>query len=66
MSPRLKKYFNKKIDQLVFWLLIKMLRRWVNHHMDQWEKWKFDTNHREVYVTISYVDQYPESFDRIK
>ena len=66
MSPRLKKYFNKKIDQLVFWLLIKMLRRWANHHMDQWEKWKFDTKYREVYVTISYVDQYPESFDRIK
>jgi hypothetical protein len=33
--------------------------------MDQWEKFKFDTEHGPIYVTIAMENPYPDSFDRV-
>jgi hypothetical protein len=38
---------------------------WQDRHMDQWEKFKFETEHGPIFVTISMEDQYPDSFDLV-
>lgn len=38
---------------------------WSSNHMDQWEKFKFNTDYGPIYITISMKDQYPDSFDLV-
>lgn len=57
---------NKYIERIVWWLMIKLVKMWSRRYMDQWEKVKFNTSYGDIYLTISYQDQYPESFDEIK
>jgi len=44
--------------------LVKSCIEWVNH-MDQWEKFKFNTEFGTVYVSIMLETEYPDSFDLI-
>ena len=59
------KFMKDLPERLTWWLMIKLTKRWVDHHMDQWEKVKFDTRYGQVYVTISLQDPHPDSFDKI-
>jgi len=59
------KFMKDLPERLTWWLMIKLTKRWAEHHMDQWEKVKFDTRYGQVYVTISLQDPYPDSFDKI-
>lgn len=34
-------------------------------HLDQWDKFKFETEYGLVYVSIGRQDPYPDSFDLI-
>lgn len=52
------------IERLTWWLMIKLTKRWAEHHMDQWEKVKFDTSYGTIYLTISRQDPHPDSFDQ--
>jgi hypothetical protein len=36
-----------------FVLLAKLLKRYAETQMDQWELWSFDTETSKIYVTIS-------------
>jgi len=48
------------------WLaLVTATSTWVNDHMDQWEKFKFDTRHGPIFVTISYASDHPNDFDLV-
>ena len=44
--------------------LVAAARVWANH-MDQWDKFKFQTDHGPVYVTIGRSDPWPDSFDQV-
>jgi hypothetical protein len=44
--------------------LVKSCIEWANH-MDQWEKFKFNTEFGTVYVSIMLETEYPDSFDLI-
>jgi hypothetical protein len=54
------------IEQVVWWLMIKLVKLWSTRYLDQWEKVKFGTKYGVIYLTISREDQYPESFDNNK
>lgn len=45
--------------------LVSNCYRWATNYMDQWEKFKFDTEHGPIYVTIRTEEEYPDSFDRV-
>lgn len=45
--------------------LVANCHRWASQHMDQWEKFKFNTRYGTVYVTISRRDQYPDDFGEV-
>ncbi len=45
------------------WLaLVRAAKAWADTHMDQWEKFKFETEYGSIYVTISMADPHPDSF----
>jgi hypothetical protein len=48
-----------------FRTLVQAANVWVSKHMDQWEKFKFQTDYGPIYVTISMADPYPDSFDLV-
>lgn len=33
--------------------MVELLKRYVEHDMDQWELWKFDTKRSTVFVNVS-------------
>ena len=45
--------------------LVLSCHRWASDYMDQWDKFKFDTRHGPVFVTISRQDQYPDDFGKV-
>lgn len=45
--------------------LVASCHRWAWEHMDQWEKFKFETQYGTIYVTISRQDQYPDDFEEV-
>ena len=45
--------------------LVSNCHRWASGHMDQWEKFKFDTRYGVVFVTISRADPYPDDFGKV-
>lgn len=45
--------------------LVKAARRWASTHMDQWEKFKFDTPYGVVYVRIARETLYPDDYMKI-
>lgn len=47
--------WNRLVESVVAW----------SQRMDQWEKFKFETEYGPVYVTISMRDEYPDSFDTV-
>lgn len=61
----MKKKINRFVENLVFKMMIGIVRYWANTHMGQWEKVKFDSSYGKVFLTVSRHDQYPESFDEI-
>ena len=44
--------------------LVRSAVEWARR-MDQWEKFKFDTEFGMVYVSIALETEYPDSFDLI-
>jgi len=61
MIPRGR--FERWIEIISYQLMMYFVRRWTNY-MDQWEKFTVkDAYGNTVYVTFSYYDQYPDSFD---
>ena len=50
---------------LSFYFLVLAVDYWVSKYMDQWEKFKFDTEYGPIYVTISRHDEYPDAFDLV-
>jgi hypothetical protein len=63
---KLKRKIQRAIEKVYWSILVWSLKSWTNKYMDQWEKIKFDTEYGTIYVTISRMDQYPDSFDLIK
>jgi hypothetical protein len=61
----MKKKINRFTEDMVFKMMIGIVRYWTNNHMDQWEKVKFDTSYGKVFLTISRHDHHPDSFDEI-
>lgn len=49
----------------VAWLAFVAAAKAFAHHLDQFEKIKFETSHGMVYVSISRADPYPDSFSEI-
>lgn len=45
----------KKLTEKEFTQMIKLLHRYVNTEMDQWELWFFDTNISRIYIDISMI-----------
>lgn len=43
----------EKMSEKEFVQMIKLLKKYSETEMDQFELWKFDTNFSKVYVTIS-------------
>lgn len=39
---------------------------WSENYMDQWEKFKFQTQHGTVYVAIVMQTPWPDDFEEIK
>lgn len=47
----------------IAWIrLVHAARDWANH-MDQWERFKFDTDYGPVYVSVDRSVPYSDSFD---
>ena len=44
--------------------LVRSAVEWARR-MDQWEKFKFDTEFGMVYVSIALETEYPDSFDLV-
>ena len=51
----------KSEEDEAFIALVAAARRWANH-MDQWDKFKFNTEYGMVYVTIGRSDLWPDDF----
>jgi hypothetical protein len=52
------------IEEIAYWLMMKLIQWWVDHHMDQFEKFTLvDRQDNVVYVSFSYRDDYPEAFN---
>lgn len=51
-------------EDLAWNTLIRAAIQWAQH-LDQWDKFQFDTKFGPVYVSISRETQYPESYDRV-
>lgn len=45
--------------------MVDAVRVWVENHMDQWEKFKFESSHGTIYVTVSMQDPHPDSFEEV-
>lgn len=46
--------------------LVAAAHEWATKHMDQWEKFKFETPHGWIYVSITMTTNYPDSFDKVE
>ena len=44
--------------------LVTAAKTWARH-LDQWDKFKFQTPHGPVYVTVSREDYYPDTFEEV-
>lgn len=44
--------------------LVAAAKAWARH-LDQWDKFKFQTESGPVYVSIRREDQYPDSFEDV-
>lgn len=54
----------KKLSESEFKEMIKLLNRYVNYNMDQWEAWKFDSKLGQTFVDISAKSKGPiEAYD---
>lgn len=52
------------MSEQAFKNLVFAAHEWTRH-MDQWEKFKFETEYGPVFVTISMCDKYPDNFDTV-
>lgn len=46
--------------------LVSAARDWAENYMDQWEKFRFNTEFGVIYVTLSMMTDYPDSFDPVE
>ena len=55
------------IELITWWLLVKLVKIWATRYMDQFEKFRFKdpTYGYDVFVTISYYDDYPDIFTNL-
>ena len=53
-------------ENLMFSLMIKLIRIWATRYMDQWEQVKFNTPYGMIYVSIRRDTIYPDSYDDLK
>jgi hypothetical protein len=44
--------------------LVAAAREWANH-MDQWQKFKFETEFGTVYVSLTRCEQYADDFNQV-
>jgi len=52
------------IQKFSWWVMTEAIRYWVNHHMDQFELFKFRQKAgNSTYVTISYHSDHPDAFE---
>lgn len=56
---------DKTTADKAFSALVRAADAWAYHHMDQWEKFKFETDYGPIYVSLSMHDPYPDSFDLV-
>lgn len=49
----MKLNIKKKLKSLEFWIFKKLLHRFIEKEMDQWERWELDSKFGKVYVSIS-------------
>ena len=52
-----------KLSNAEFVQMLKMIKRYVNTEMDQWELWKFDTSFSKIYINISMEPSHPGTED---
>ena len=52
-------------ESAAFDRMTQTVRAWAAVHLDQWEKFRFETPHGTVFVTISREDLYPETFEMV-
>lgn len=50
--------------QLSWYCLIKSVHWW-SKYLDQWTKFKFETEYGTIYVSIERENMYPDSFEEI-
>lgn len=55
----------KTAENLAWEVLVSNCHHWASNHMDQWEKFTFDTEYGPVYVTITHETSHPDSFDKV-
>jgi len=53
------------LEKLTWRLLVWSSRRWAIRYMDQWDKFKFQTPHGTIYVTLSMESESPDSFEEV-
>lgn len=51
--------------RIVWWLLIRMSRRWASRHMDQFESVSFETTHGRAYLSLTLSPVYPDGFEPV-
>lgn len=51
--------------RLVWWLMIRLSRRWASRHMDQFESVKFADEWGTIYLSLSRETPYPNSFEPV-
>lgn len=56
---------NEATAERDFLNLVGSVRTWVENHMDQWEKFKYEWPHGTICVTIAMHDDYPDSFEKV-
>ena len=52
---------SKELSHEDFKSMVRLLHRYVNNHMDQWEAWRLPSDFGEIYVHITMKPEGPVS-----
>lgn len=50
-------------ERLAWWALVRVCHFWATRYLDQWDKFRLDTEYGPVYVGLERETMWPESFD---
>ncbi len=53
-------------EEEVWQSLIQAAHTWASKHMDQWEQVKFETPYGTVYLTLSHMSEWPDTFQAVE